>query len=181
MEALSALAVVAQKAITPEGQKAIPTALLVADLERTRLDYERSRMMAEDQSVRYARSRAMEIDFHRAIERNIENELDERLDERDAALEARDAALEERDAALEARNARAESEVLSHRIMMRAIDERTEAVYDRTEALRERDALTERLDEAERANASLVRALEEQARSHQRADTEVEARHKRRR
>ena len=167
MEALSALAVVAQKAIPPAGQKAIPTALLVADLERTRLDFERSRMAAEDRSVRYARSRAMEIDLHRAIERNWENELDERLDERDAALEERDA--------------RAESAATSHRIMMRAIDERTEAVYDRTEALQERDALTERLDEAERANASLVRALEEQARSHQRADTEVEARRKRRR
>lgn len=40
--------VVAQKAIPPVAQEAIPKALLEADLERTQLNYERSRMVAEE-------------------------------------------------------------------------------------------------------------------------------------
>ena len=48
MEALSALAIVAQRSVLPAGQEAIQKAILEAELERTRLDYELSRMLAED-------------------------------------------------------------------------------------------------------------------------------------
>lgn len=81
MATLLALAIVAQKAIPPEGHKAITTALIVADLERTRLAYERSRMMAEDQSVQHARLRTMEMNEHETIERSLANERDDALDE----------------------------------------------------------------------------------------------------
>ena len=53
MAALSALAIVAQRAIPPAGQEAAQKAILQADLERTRLDYERSRMVAEDNRQKY--------------------------------------------------------------------------------------------------------------------------------
>ena len=52
MEALSALAIVAQRSVLPAGQEAIQKAILEADLERTRLDYERSRMLAEDNRIK---------------------------------------------------------------------------------------------------------------------------------
>ena len=52
MDTLAALAVVAQKAIPPAGQTAVPKALLSAEVERTRLDYERSRMVAEDNRMK---------------------------------------------------------------------------------------------------------------------------------
>ena len=48
MDALSALAIVAQRSVPPAGQEAIQKAILEAELERIRLDYERSRMVAED-------------------------------------------------------------------------------------------------------------------------------------
>ncbi len=155
MAALSALAIVAQKAITPEGQKAIPTALLVADLERTHLEVERSQMAAEDRSAGMIRRyHATEYVF-RTIQEDLEDELEERLDERDNALD-------------ELYDVRRANDMM--------------VPYSTYLALRsEHDHLAERLEEAERANESLVRALEEQARSHQRADTEVEARHKRHR
>ena len=51
MEALSALAVVAQKEIPPAGQEAIEKALLQADLKRTRLARERAAMWGEDQAA----------------------------------------------------------------------------------------------------------------------------------
>lgn len=47
MDSLSALAI-AQGAIPPTGQEAIQKAILQADLDRTRHEYERSRTLAED-------------------------------------------------------------------------------------------------------------------------------------
>ena len=85
MAALSALAIVAQKAIAPEGQKAIPKALLVADLERTRLDYERSRMMAEDRLVRHARLQN-QTTLRGEIVRNLRDALHIMENQRDNAL-----------------------------------------------------------------------------------------------
>ncbi len=52
MEALSALAIVAQRSVPPAGQEAVQKAILQAELERTQLDYERSRMVAEDQHTK---------------------------------------------------------------------------------------------------------------------------------
>ena len=52
MEALSALAIVAQTAIPPVGLEGAQKAFLKAELERTRLDYERSRMLAEDNRIK---------------------------------------------------------------------------------------------------------------------------------
>ena len=52
MEALSALAIVAQRSFLPAGQEAVQKAILKAELERTQLDYERSRMVAEDNRVK---------------------------------------------------------------------------------------------------------------------------------
>ena len=48
METLSALAIVAQLAIPDHAREAGQQALMKAELDRTRLDYERSRMVAED-------------------------------------------------------------------------------------------------------------------------------------
>ena len=48
METLSALAIVAQAAIPHHVREAGQQALMKAELDRTRLDYERSRMVAED-------------------------------------------------------------------------------------------------------------------------------------
>ena len=52
MAALSALAMVAQDCIPAHAQEAAQKAILQADLERTRLDYERSRMLAEDNHMK---------------------------------------------------------------------------------------------------------------------------------
>ena len=48
METLSALAIVAQQAIPDHAVVACKKSILKAELERTRLDYERSHMVAED-------------------------------------------------------------------------------------------------------------------------------------
>ena len=48
METLSALAIVAQHAIPDHAASACKKSILKAELARTRLDYERSRMVAED-------------------------------------------------------------------------------------------------------------------------------------
>ena len=94
MEALSALAIVTQKAIPPECQKAIPTTLVMADLERTRLDFERSRMAAEDQRQSMIRRLRATCFVYQTIQEALENELEDRLDERENALERLDAAQE---------------------------------------------------------------------------------------
>ena len=69
MEALSALAIVAQKAIPPVGQEAIAKALLEAELERTRLDYERSRMVAEDNRIKCYKH------VHKSVEVFLQNRV----------------------------------------------------------------------------------------------------------
>ena len=53
MEALSALAAVAQGCIPAYAQETAQKAILQADLERTRLEYERSRMVSEDNRQKY--------------------------------------------------------------------------------------------------------------------------------
>ncbi len=69
MDALSVLAIVTQRYVLPAGQEAIQKAILKAELERTRLDYERSRMLAEDNRQKYinnAHSTRHSIDVLRA-------------------------------------------------------------------------------------------------------------------
>ena len=82
MEALSALAVVAQRAIPPAGQEAVQKAILQAELERTRLDYERSRMVAEDNRVKCEKHMHMNL-FNLLVNRLVEarNEIDDLKDE----------------------------------------------------------------------------------------------------
>ena len=80
MEALSALAVVAQKEIPPAGQEAIEKALLQADLKRTRLARERAAMWGEDQAARFVRTGRLldtACDQLDALEVNFEEQADE--------------------------------------------------------------------------------------------------------
>ena len=82
MEALSALAIVAQRTIPPAGQEAIQKAILKAESERTLLDYERSRMVAEDNRVKCENHMHMDL-FNSLVNRLVEarNEIDDLKDE----------------------------------------------------------------------------------------------------
>ena len=99
MEDLSALAIVAQRTIPPAGQEAIQKAILKAELERTRLDYERSRMVAEDNRVKCEKHMHMNL-FNLLVNRLVEarNEIDDLKDEvadlTDEVIIAEDTALQ---------------------------------------------------------------------------------------
>ena len=91
MAALSALAAVAQGSIPAHAQEAAQKAILQADLERTRLDYERSRMIAEDNRQKWNKGHGecmaiMRYHVHQA-----------RLDEDDAEQRVADLQEAERD------------------------------------------------------------------------------------
>ena len=99
MEALSALAIVAQRTIPPAGQEAIQKAILQADLKRTRLDYERSCMVTEDNRVKcqnYVHKGVENLLQNRLVE--AQNEIDDLKDEvadlTDEVIIAEDTALQ---------------------------------------------------------------------------------------
>ena len=109
MAALSALAIVAQRSVLPAGQEAVQKAILEAELERTPLDYESSRMAAEDNRQKWNKGHqdSMAImRYHVREARRDENyaqskwkeaveELEEKTEELEETIEELEAEMEQ--------------------------------------------------------------------------------------
>ena len=86
MEALSALAIVAQRTIPPAGQEAVQKAILKAESERTLLDYERSRMVAEDRCQKEVLGAIRRFRVTCTLYREQIEEKNEELEQKDAEI-----------------------------------------------------------------------------------------------